>query len=117
MEIEDESLGSTIAGWAETAAANAVEVPAAIVATCMDLSLSETFYVLPVTDQRCRGSHTFPPQQRPTTAHFLIVPLDSSSISLIVPGSASKAFAGFAGPWKYSPIAFWFSDELEVNHS
>lgn len=39
IEMEGASLGSTMAGWAETAATNAVEVPAAMVATCMILSL------------------------------------------------------------------------------
>ena len=38
-EMEGASLGSTMAGWAETAATNVVEVPAAMVATCMNLSL------------------------------------------------------------------------------
>ena len=50
-------------------------------------------------------------------AHFLIAPLDSLSMSLIVSAIAPTAFAGFAGPWKYSPMAFWLSDEFEVNHS
>ena len=38
-------------------------------------------------------------------------------MSLRVLGSISNAFAGLAGPWKNSPLAFWVSGELDANHS
>lgn len=70
MEIEDESLGSTIAGWAETAAANAAEVPAAIVATYMDLSLPKSFYVPLVTVRGAEVHILFHPNRDPPRPTF-----------------------------------------------
>lgn len=52
---------------------------------------------------------TFPPQQSPTTAHLVIVPFVSCSMSLMVAGIFSFAFPKLAWPAKKAPKAFFFS--------
>ena len=49
---------------------------------------------------RVRVTHTFPPQQSPTTAHLVIVPFVSCSISLMVAGIFPFAFPKLAWPAK-----------------
>ena len=100
------SLGSNIAGWVDTAAANGESVNAARVTTwscnlrilfCSQLGW--VFFAI----------HTFPPQQSPTAAHMVITPFVSSSISFRIPGIFSLDFPGFPSPAKYAATACFFA--------
>lgn len=64
-----------------------------------------------------RGRRTLPPQQNPTTNHFLILPPVCLLISSTQPGILGTVAGGAPGPWKKAPSFSPFSGVSGGYHS